>query len=355
MKTVMARAWTLLTGATGFIGFALARQLLERGYYVKALVRPGSNIRLFERFPRDRFQLAFGDVTLESTVYRASMGCERLFHVASVFKYWSTRPGSIIEPAVLGTKAVLAAARAQRLERIVVTSSAAILGTSTGDEPMNEEHENQLLDPEVYIRAKVAAERVVQEHIDAGMPIISVLPTAVFGPGDRKPTPNGRTLLDYLQLAPSRRIPATDGGVSVVDVDDVAAGHILAMERGTIGQRYLLGGENVTFRQLFQLAHELTGLARPGSAPGKALIELAGRALEVYARCAATDPILTYRLARDYAFARVWVSSEKAERELGYTHRPARETLARAIRFYLTNQYLPQSLTRQVRLSLRPS
>jgi dihydroflavonol-4-reductase len=127
------------------------------------------------------------------------------------------------------------------------------------------------------------------------------------------------------------------------------------MERGKIGQRYLLGGENVTFRQLFQLAHELTGLARPGSAPGKALIELAGRALEVYARCAATDPILTYRLARDYAFARVWVSSEKAERELGYTHRPARETLARAIRFYLTNQYLPHSLTRQVRLSLRPS
>lgn len=351
----MARAWTLVTGATGFIGFALARQLLERGYYVKALVRPSSNVRVFERFPRERFQLAYGDVTLESTVYRALMGCDRLFHVASVFKYWSARPDSIIAPAVLGTRAVLAAARSQKVDRIVVTSSAAVLGTSSGDEPMTEDHPNQLLDPEVYIRAKILADDVVREHVEAGMPIISVLPSAVFGPGDRKPTPNGRTVLDYLKLAPVRRVPATDGGISLVDVDDVATGHALAMERGRVGERYLLGGENLTFRQLFQLAHELTGLARPGNAPGRGLIEFVGRGLELYSRLTGAEPVLTYRLARDYAFARVWVDSEKAKRELGYAYRPARETLARSIRFYLTNHYLPQALSRQVRLELRPS
>jgi dihydroflavonol-4-reductase len=351
----MRRAWTLVTGATGFIGGAVVRQLIERGRFVKVLVRPGSNLRALEAFPKDRLQLAFGDITLESSVYRALMGCDQLFHVASVFKYWSTRPEHIIEPAVHGTRAVLAAARAQKVERIVVTSSAAILGTTSDDEPMSETHQNQLLDPELYIRAKIEAQHVVEEHVAQGMPIISVLPTAVFGPYDRKPTPNGRTLLDYLQLSPSRRIPATDGGISVVDVDDVAAGHVLAMERGRVGERYLLGGDNLTFRQLFQLMHELTGLARPGSAPSPALLKLAGRAFELYARWSQADPILTYRLARDYAHARVWVTSEKAERELGYTHRPARETLSRAIQFFLTNAYLPQLLARRVRLELRPS
>jgi dihydroflavonol-4-reductase len=186
------------------------------------------------------------------------------------------------------------------------------------------------------------------------MPIISVLPSGVFGPGDRKPTPNGKTLIDYLKLAPGRRIPATDGGISVVDVDDVAEGHVLAMEKGKLGERYVLGGENITFRGLFEILHELTGLAEPGSTPSRFLVELAGRAFEFGARWSGKDPVLTYRLARDYAFSRVWVSSAKAERELGYTHRPARETLSRAIRWYLVNDYLPQPLASRVRLELRP-
>jgi dihydroflavonol-4-reductase len=140
----------------------------------------------------------------------------------------------------------------------------------------------------------------------------------------------------------------------VVDVDDVAEGHVLAMKKGKLGERYLLGGENVTFRGLFEILHELTGLAEAGSAPSPFLVELAGRALELAARWSGKDPVLTYRLARDYAFSRVWVSSAKAERELGYSYRPARETLARAIRWYLVNDYLPQPLASRVRLELRP-
>ncbi|MGC4091841.1 MAG: NAD-dependent epimerase/dehydratase family protein [Polyangiaceae bacterium] len=351
----MKRTWTLVTGATGFIGSAVVRQLIERGSAVRAFVRPGANLGAFQGLPRDRFQLAYGDVTLESTVYRSLMGCDRLFHVASVFKYGGARPEQIIEPAVLGTRAVLAAARAQKIERIVVTSSAAVLGTSRGDAPMDETTPNQLLDPEVYVRAKIEADQVVQDHIAEGMPIINVLPSAVFGPGDRKPTPNGRTLIDYLRLSPSRRIPATDGGVCVVDVDDVARGHVLAMEHGRLGERYLLGGENLTYTQLFELMHELTGLARPGKAPSPGVIQLAGTLIELYAGLTGTEPILTRRLARDYAFARVWVSSEKAERELGYKHRPARETLARAVNYYLSNGYVPGPLASTVRLSLRPT
>lgn len=349
----MTKTWTLVTGATGFIGSAVVRRLVERGARVKAFVRPGSNVAPFAGLPSDRFQLAYGDVTIESTVYRGLISCNRLFHVASVFRYWSRRPDEILEPAVLGTRAVLAAARAQSIERIVVTSSAAVLGV-TADEPMDESHDNQLTDPEVYIRAKLEAARVVEEAVEQGMPIISVLPSGVFGPGDRKPTPNGRTLIDYLKLAPGRRIPATEGGISVVDVDDVAEGHVLAMEKGTLGDRYLLGGENVTFRGLFEILHELTGLAEPGGAPSPFLVELAGRFLELRARFSGRDPLLTRRLARDYAFSRVWVSSKKAERELGYSHRPARETLARAIRWYLVNDYLPQPLASRVRLELRP-
>lgn len=349
----MKKTWTLVTGATGFIGSAVVRRLVERGVRVKAFVRPGASLRAFEGLPRDRFELAYGDITLESTVFRALINCDQLFHVASVFRYWSGKPDDILKPATLGTKAVLAAARSQRIERIVVTSSAAVLGVSA-DEPMDETHENQLLDPELYIRAKIEAEQLVRQAIDDGMPIISVLPAGVFGEGDRKPTPNGKMLLDYLKLAPGRRIPATEGGISVVDVEDVAEGHVLAMEKGQLGQRYLLGGENVTFRGLFEILHELTGLAEPGGAPSPFLVELAGRLLEWYAGWSGKDPLLTYRLARDYAFARVWVSSEKAERELGYKHRPARETLARAIRWYLVNDYLPQPLASRVRLELRP-
>lgn len=329
------------------------RRLVERGEHVKAFVRPGANVEQFAGLPVERFSLAYGDILVSHTLYRALASCDRMYHVASAFRYWSHAPDEIIAPAVQGTRAVLEAARRRDLQRVVVTSSASVLGTTT-DQPMDERHQNTLSDPELYIRAKMEADAVVREHAEAGDPVLSVLPSAVFGPGDWKPTPNGRMLLSYLRLSPGRRVPATDGGVSVVDVDDVVSGHILAMDKGTVGARYVLGGENITFRDLVQLMHELTGLAEPGAAPGPGLVQLVGRLLELRARWIRRDPLLTYRLARDYAHARVWVSSAKAEQELGYTHRPARETLARAIRYYLTHNYVAEPLARRVRLELRP-
>jgi dihydroflavonol-4-reductase len=347
--------WTLVTGASGFVGSTLVRRLIERGVHVKAFVRPGADLTPLSDLRADRLQLAYGDVTIETTVFRALMGCDRLFHVASPFRYWSARPRDILVPAVQGTEAVLTAARRSKLDKIVVTSSAGVLGVTTSDEPMDEQHENQLTDPETYIRAKIEAAQVVEEHVAGGMPIVSVLPSGIFGPGDHRPTPNGRTIIEYLKTPAHRRIPATSGGISVVDVEDVADGHILAMEKGRIGERYLLGGENITFRGFFETLHDLTGLAEPGRAPSRVLINLVGRVLELSSRFTRRDPLLTYRLARDYAFARVWVTSAKAARELGYTYRPARVTLARSIHFYLASNRLPELVARRIRLELRPA
>jgi dihydroflavonol-4-reductase len=156
-------------------------------------------------------------------------------------------------------------------------------------------------------------------------------------------------------MPPSIHLPVTEGGISVVDVEDVANGHILAMDKGRIGERYILGGENVTFRQFFETLSELTALAPPGRDVSGGLVELAGRLMELKARFFGGDPELTHRLARDYASAYAWATSEKAETELGYTHRPARETLGRAVRWYLERGYVPERAAKRVRLELRPT
>jgi dihydroflavonol-4-reductase len=350
----MPAQWTLVTGASGFIGSTLVRRLVDRGERVKGFVRPGSSLAPLQGLPTDRFQLAYGDINVGDTVFRALASCDRMYHVAAVFKYGSKRPDEIIHPTVEGTRGALLAAKQRGIERVVVTSSTAVLGVTHGDDPMDEAHPFGLSDPETYIRAKVEQLQVVDEMIDDGLPVVTVLPSAVFGPGDYRPTPNGRTLIDYLKQSFGRRVPSSDGGISVVDVEDVVEGHIQAMNSGRLGERYILGGENVTFRDFFGLLHELTGLAEPGKSPSPGMIRLAGWLIERYAAWTEREPILTYRLARDYAFARVWVSSEKASRELGYSSRPARETLSRAIRWFLAHGYVPRPLANRVRLELRP-
>jgi dihydroflavonol-4-reductase len=350
----MKNPWILVTGATGLIGGTLVRKLVERGEKVKAFVRAGSDLRGLEGLPEDLCQLAFGDVTVEHTVYRALASCSQIYHCASAFQYMPRHPQQVLDSAVQGTRAVFGAARRRGVENLVVTSSAAVLGTSSKPEPMDETHEFNLVDEEPYVAAKLEADRVVQELVAAGMPIVSVLPTAVFGPGDYKPTPNGQSLVEYLKLSPGLNMPVSEGGISVVDVEDVAMGHIRAMEVGEVGERYILGGENVTFTQFFQLLADITGLAEPSDPKGPLTIGFMAWMLELYAKFTNTPPTLTGRLARDYAHSYVWVTSEKAERELGYTHRPARETLARAVRWLLEQRMVPAPVADRVRLELRP-
>jgi len=350
----MKNPWILVTGASGFIGNALVRRLIARGEHVKAFVRAGADLRTLEGLPADRFQLAFGDITVEHTVYRALASCSQLFHVAGAYDYRKSSRKHVLDSGGLGTRAVIGAARRRDLENIVVTSSAAVLGTTTTPEPMDETHSFNLVDAEPYVQAKVEADLALEELIADGMPIVRVLPTGVFGPGDWKPTPNGQSVLEYLKLSPGLSMPVSEGGISVVDVDDVVEGHLRAMEVGEIGERYILGGENVTFTELFQTLADITGLAEPSEPKGPLTIGLFASVLEMFASFTGKPPLLTSRLARDYAHAYVWVTSEKAERDLGYQHRPARESLARSVRWFIEKGYVPGPIADQVRLELRP-
>jgi dihydroflavonol-4-reductase len=351
----MQKKWTLVTGASGFVGGHLVRMLVERGEHVKAFVRPGANLKYLADLPEDRCHLAFGDIRVEHTVYRALASCDRMYHVASNFKMWDRDPEQILQPAVEGTRATLSAAKKRNLEKIVVTSSVAALGVSLEPQPMDEEHEFNLAEPETYILSKYEAERVALEFADEGLPVVVVNPSGIMGPGDWKPTPSGEGIVRYLKTSPALKIPVTDGGINVVDVEDVAAGHVLAMDKGRVGERYILGGDDLTFTQFFETLSDLTGLAPPGRTISPGMLELVGRLAELKSRLFGGDPMITYRLARDYGSAYAWVSSEKAETELGYQHRPARETLARAVRWYLEHGYVPDRAARRVRLELRPT
>ncbi len=351
----MSKPWVLVTGASGFIGARLVRSLVERGERVKAFVRAGSSLKMLEDLPHDRCRIAVGDIMVSHTVYRALSECDRMYHVASNFKMWDPRPERILQPAIDGTRATLEAARRRGLEKIVVTSSVGALGVTSSGEPMDEEHEFNLSDPETYVLSKYEAERVALEAADAGLPVVVVLPAAVSGPGDWKPTPTGQGIVTYLKSSPAFRMPVPEGGLNIVDVDDVVDGHIRAMSDGQIGERYILGGEDLTFRQMFETLSDLTGLAPPGGSVSGGLLQLVGRMLELRSRIWGGDPELTYRLARDYSTSYAWVTSERAETELGYTHRPARETLSRAVRWYLQHGYVSDKAARRVRLEFRPT
>jgi dihydroflavonol-4-reductase len=345
--------WVLVTGANGFLGATLVRKLIERGERVKAFVRPETNLTSLQGIPQDKMLLSVGNIMAEGSFYRALTGVTRVYHTAANFKLWDKNPKNVIDPAVVGTKNVLTACKARGVEKVVVTSSVAVLGT-TQDEPMDESHELNLSDPEAYMLAKVEQHKVVEEALDDGQAIVSVLPANISGPGDRKPTPNGELLLRYLRHSPSWRFPVAPGGVNIVDVEDVAVGHILAMEQGVVGERYILGGDNLTFTQVFEMLADITGLAEPSKPQSPGLIRFAASLMELSARLRGGDPVLTSKLARDYVGANVWVTSEKAEQKLGYQHRSAREALARSVRWFLDNGYVSDRAASRVRLELRP-
>ena len=335
-------ARALITGANGFLGSRLIRHLVKRGERVKAFVRAGSNLSALRGLPEQQVELCMGDILSEHTVYRALAGCNRLYHLAAGYTPWHSDPRRILEPAVLGTRVVLEAARHRNIDKIVVTSSAVTLGSTAHAETMDEGHDFNLPRAEPTLIAKHRAERFALEQAHLGAPVVVVKPTVVAGPGDWRPTPSGSVLLRYLHWPTSRRlrIPVT-GGFNIVDVDDVAAGLELAMTKGRIGERYILGGENLDIRDLVQgVLPEATGLSPALSTVSPARMFWTSRVLETRARLRGTRPMATARMVRDQLCRYMWVSSAKAERELGYTHRCALETLARGVRWYKDQGYL---------------
>jgi dihydroflavonol-4-reductase len=320
----------LITGATGFVGSAVVRALVRRGRPVRAMVRPSSSLRLLEGLP---VEIVTGDLDEPSTCRTALEGCDALFHVAADYRLWVPQPDVMYRTNVEGTRHLLLAAAAARVARIVYTSSVATLGLRPDHLPADETTAATLAGMVGhYKRSKFLAEQAVRGLIaETGLPVVIVNPAAPVGPGDARPTPTGRVVLE----AARGRIPAyVDTGLNLVHVDDVAEGHLLAFERGRVGERYILGGDNLPLSQMLALIADLMGRRPPRLClPAGALLPLALIAEAIARIGGGREPLVTadgVRMARKP----MYFTSVKAERELGYRSRPAVEGLRDAIAWY---------------------
>jgi dihydroflavonol-4-reductase len=325
----------LITGASGFVGSAVARKLLEAGFTVRALVRTtsprthlaGLNLEFFEGDLRDR-----------GSIGRAMAGMRYVFHVAADYRLWARDPREIFASNVEGTRNLMEEAMAAGVERVIYTSSVATIALHTDGTASDESiplREDQGIG--AYKRSKIAAERLVEAMVaERGLPAVIVNPSTPIGPYDVRPTPTGRVIVE----AACGRIPAfIDTGLNLVHVDDVANGHLAALYRGKIGERYILGGQNVLFSQILR---DIAGLVGRRAArvrlPWRALIPVAYIA-EAVANLTGREPFATMDGVR-MAKYRMFFESGKAERELSYRSRPYVEGIEDAIRWFRDAGYL---------------
>ena len=324
----------LLSGATGFVGSAVARALLREGWQVKALVRQSSDRRNLQGL---QIETVAGDLNDRSSLDHAVAGCEALFHVAADYRLGARRPEELYRTNVEGTRNVLSAARSAGVGRIVYTSSVATIGIPADGSPGCEETPVALADMiGHYKRSKFLAEQVARDAALAGASVVIVNPSTPIGPGDVKPTPTGQMVLD----AAAGRMPAyLDTGLNVVHVDDVAAGHLLAFHRGRDGERYILGGDDMTLREILVEIARITGRRPPRiRLPGAAVLPLA-YAAEAMARLTGGTTRVTVEAVR-MARKRMFFSSEKAVRELGYRWRPRTQAFEDAVLWLREQQLL---------------
>jgi dihydroflavonol-4-reductase len=325
----------LVTGSSGFVGSAVARALAARGAKLRLLVRATSPRTNVEGLGAE---VAVGDMRDRAAVDAALHGCRYLFHVAADYRLWARDPEEIVRNNLAGSSTVMSAALAAGVERIVYTSSVATLGLNLDGTPADETSplaENQAIG--AYKRSKVVAERLVETMAaKEGLPAVIVSPSTPIGPRDVRPTPTGRIIVEAVQ----GRMPAfVDTGLNLVHVDDVAEGHIAALEKGRIGERYILGGQDASLQQMLVVLAELTGKAAPRvKLPVGPLFPLAELA-EAFGRLTGKEPFLTkdsLKMARHH----MYFTSAKAERELGYVARPYRQALAEAIDWFRQAGYL---------------
>lgn len=325
---------SLVTGATGFVGSAVLRHLLDAGHEVRTLTRPGSDRRNLAGLPG--VTVVEGDLANRESLHSAVQGCDYLFHVAADYRLWVPQPDVIYRINVEGTRHLIEAAVDAGVNKIIYTSSVATLGLNADRTPATEETPVALKDMVGhYKRSKYLAEQEVNRLVrERGAPVIIVNPSTPVGPRDIKPTPTGRIFVDMLR----GRMPAyVETGLNIVHVDDVAMGHLLALEFGEVGERYILGGENMTLRELLHtIATE--GEIRPPriGIPHNAVVPVAWLA-EGWARLTGSTPIVTLdeiRMARKFMF----FSSAKAAEKLGYKPRPALEAIADAVKWFKENE-----------------
>ena len=318
----------LVTGATGFVGNHVARYLATRGERLRLLVRPSSDLETLR--PLDA-ETCVGDLRDQDALRAAVQGCREVFHVAAEYALWTPDPQRLYASNVDGTRNLLAAAREAAVERFVHTSSVGTIAPRTDGAPVTERSRSTLAQMAGhYKRSKFLAEQVALEYARDGFPVVIVNPTAPVGEGDFKPTPTGKIVLDFLR----GRMPAyVDTGLNLVDVRDVARGHWLAAERGEPGQRYLLGAENLTLRQILECLAEASGQPAPRLRLPYAAAWLAGAASSAWSGLTGRPPPVPMdgvRMARRPMFA----DCAKARSQLGFEPAPVADALARAVGWF---------------------
>lgn len=325
----------LVTGAAGFLGSAVVRRALARGMRVRAMVREGSPRRNLDGLP---VQVVVGDMRDPEAMVRALTGVRHLFHVAADYRLWARKPEEIVQANTVGTRTVMEAALRCGVGRIVYTSSVATLRVAGATQPVAED---AAMAPDeaigAYKRSKVLAERLVERMVaERALPAVIVNPSTPIGPRDVRPTPTGRIMIE----AARGKMPAfVDTGLNLAHVDDVAEGHFLALERGAVGERYILGGHDVSLRRMLADIAALSGRRAPVvQLPRWPLYPLAVLA-EAYAQLSGREPFVTID-GLNMSRYRMYFSSAKAERELGYRPRAYQDGLREALDWFRQEGYL---------------
>jgi dihydroflavonol-4-reductase len=324
---------SLVTGANGFVGSHVARVLVERGEQVRALVRPQSTLKALEGLAVEQ---VYGDLRDPKSLDRAVRGADRVFHVAADYRLGASNPQEIYDANVAGTRHLLEASRRAGVRRIVVTSSVATIAVDRGPALPNEATEARLEEMiGHYKRSKFLAEKETLRAAHEGMPVVVVNPTTPVGPGDWKPTPTGRIIVDFL----NGRIPAyVETGLNWVPVEDVAMGHWIAAERGRVGERYILGGRNMLLKEVLDVLARISGRPSPRVRLPHAFAMAAGYADQIFSRILNRQPRIPLEGVR-MARHKMFVDCSKAADELGFKAGPVEAALGRAVSWYEQNGY----------------
>ncbi|HWG59842.1 MAG TPA: hopanoid-associated sugar epimerase [Candidatus Acidoferrales bacterium] len=326
---------TLVTGAAGFVGSHIARQLVSAGYQVRVLVRPATDRRALAGLTAE---IAEGDLRDPRSLDRAMKGVRRVYHAAADYRLWARDSDEIYRSNVDGTRQLLEAAGRAGVQQVVYTSTVATIAVPHSNGRLPDEATQAGLKQMIghYKKSKFLAEVEAIKAAGAGLPVVIVNPTAPVGPGDWKPTPTGRIILDFL----NGKMPAyVDTGLNLAPVEDVAAGHLLAAEKGRIGERYILGGRNMTLKEILQALAAIAGRRAPRVRLPHGVALAAGYADEVFSRLAGREPRIPVEGVR-MSRHRMFVATGKAERELGYQPGPVADALERAVRWYEEHGYL---------------
>jgi dihydroflavonol-4-reductase len=335
---------TLVTGAAGFLGSHVARQLVARGEDVRVLMRPSSNNRAISDLS---LEYVTGDLREAASLERAMNGVNRVFHVAADYRLWAKNPKDIYDSNVGGTKNLLAAAKKAGVEQLIYTSTVATIAVDRPELP-NESTQAKLEEMiGHYKRSKWMAEQEVLRAAKNGLPAIVAMPTTPVGPWDWKPTPTGKIILDFL----NGKMPGyVETGLNFVGVEECAAGHLLVSEKGKIGERYLLGAENLTLKGLLDLLAKITGLRAPamkiphGVALGVAYVESA------FSRLIGKEPQIPVEGVK-IAQHKMFVDCSRARKELGFQPGPVAAALERAVRWYRANGYMRPGRAKKMKLA----